>query len=184
MFFEKPSKKALAVLKLEILAILLLFVVFLNVVLPAEAALALEIILSALFLFFLFFETRRLFAKDFKAYAVFFVFLFAVIQANFWAQFLPITEMQLRLQVFFATAAAFLAFLLAFRFFFVKNSVSAKVLSGGKGTAIVETEFDLLAMVNAGKYSVKANKRLEKGKTVKVRVKQGFFGRRPFEIIE
>ena len=49
---------------------------------------------------------------------------------------------------------------------------------------LVETEFDLLAMVNAGKYTVKASKKFAKGQNVKLKIKQGVFGRKPVEITE
>ena len=184
MIIEKPKGKALAVIKLELLSVLMLFLSFLKIFVPIEAIIALETVLAALFLFFLFTETRKLFARDFTAYAIFFLFLFAIILANLFSQLLPITETMLRFQVFFAMAIAFLVFLLLFRVFFVRNVVSGKIVSSEKGTAIVETDFDLPAMVNAGRYTVKARKKFEKGKTVKLKVKQALFGRKPAEIIE
>lgn len=182
--FEKPDKKALAIIKLEILAILLLFTAFLRIIAPLEAIIAADALLSALYLFFLFTETRGLFARDFRAYALFFAFLFLLIQANFLSQLLPVAAMELRLQIFFGLAIAFIAFLLVFRVFFVRNFVHGKVLSCEKGKALVQTEFDFLAMVNAGKHEVKSHRRLEKGRAVKVKIKQGFFGRKPGEIME
>ena len=42
----------------------------------------------------------------------------------------------------------------------------------------------MLSMVSAGKYTVKAHKKIEKGKAVKLKVKQGLFGRKPVEIAD
>lgn len=183
MLFEKPEPKALAIVKLEAIAILMFLAFFLKLFAAIEIMLAIETILGIVFLFLLFTETKKLFKKDFAGYAFFFLALFAAILAALLVQFLPLTELVLRTNVFFGIAIGFIIAMAIFRIFFVHNFVSARVLSAGKNSAFVETEFDMLALIKKGKYEVKAKQKHKTGAHVKLRIKQGFFSRKPAEII-
>jgi len=73
-------------------------------------------------------------------------------------------------------AVMILIFYIIFRFGFSRKVVEGKVLMSEKGSAVVSTDFDLLAGVKAGKYIVDTKKkRLRKGQKVRLFVKRSFF---------
>ena len=178
------NKKSLAIIKLEALAIAMLAVSLLSRAASFLVLATIEAALAVVFLFLLFSETRRLFRQEFRVYAVFFLFVFAMIIINFFNQLVPAAEIELRLKIFFSMVTAFFVFIVLFRLFFTKKTVFGKVVSSQSRHATVETEFDLLAMVNAGRHVVKTTKKVKEGKKVELRLKQGLFGRKPVEIIE
>lgn len=178
------SKKSLAVLKLEALAFLMLAASFTAIALSTLIAGAIELLLAVVFLFVLFAEARKLFGKDFRPIAIFFVFLMALILASFLVQLASAKEISLRFQLFLALAAAAFVFFIVFKIFFTRTIVSGKVISAENGSALVETGFDFLAGIQGGKYSVKAHGRHSKGETVKIKISQGAFGRKPSEIMK
>lgn len=84
--------------------------------------------------------------------------------------------------VFFISLLA-VFFLFFSKKFLMKNYCNGKVLCHGKNIAVIETEFDFLTGIKKGKYIVDCEKKVRTGETVKAKIKNTFFERKPFKII-
>ncbi len=180
----KTDKKSVAIIKLQLLALAMLAITFLGVIVPISTIAVVELFLAAVYLLVLVFEAKKLFGKNFKAIAVFFVFLLAVILASFAVQLMPLHAISLRFQLLMAISIVVLVFFLAYRLFVSRNFSHGTVVSSDKHSAVVETEFDFLAGINAGKHHIKTAKHYAAGHRVKLKIGHGFFGRKPVEIME
>lgn len=180
----KADKKTMAVTKLQIIAFVMLAMPFLCMLIPIIAITVIEAMFLAAFLFVLFVDAKKLFGKDFKAIAAFFVFLLVIIFASFAIQLVPFQAISLRFQLVLAIFIAILVFFFGYKLFFSRNFSYGTIVSSDKHSAIVETEFDFLAGINAGKYHIKTAKHFPARQKVKLKIGQGFFGRKPAEIIE
>jgi len=182
--FPKADKKAFVIMLLQLLSFAMLSVVFLIIVLPIGVIAVIELVLAAVFLFVLVFGAKRFFGRDFLAVAVFFVYLLAILLASFGAQLLPLDAINLRFQVLAAIAVITIIFFVLFRIFLSRDFSHGTVISSEKDSAVVQAEFDFLAGINGGTYVVRSHKHFPKGEKVKLKIEQGFFGRKPKEITE
>ncbi len=180
----KTDKKSVAIIKLQLLTLAMLAITFLSVIVPISTIAVVELFLAAVYLFVLVFEAKKLFGKDFAAIAILFVFLLAIVLANFLIQLTPFQEISLRFELLLAISIATLVFFLAYRFCLSRNFSHGTVISSDKHSAVVETEFDLLAGINSGKHHIKTTRHYSAGQRVKLKIKQGIIGRKPTEIIE
>lgn len=165
--FEGFSYRSFIIIQLQallVLMVLLLFVRFSEFgwIVPAGEAL-----LSALYLFVMFAEVRKEFAKEFTQYAIFFLDMLVFVQAAWIMQgFFGENE---GVQYFVILLALLLVFVVAFRMVFGRKYVPAKVLLGDGELAVAETRYDLLSFTNAGRHIVKTERKYAKGAEVKLK---------------
>lgn len=131
-------------------------------------------VLSLAYIFVLFSGRlgKRFFGRDFRAHAVFFVFLFCVVQLA-WAGRIVFAGNIDAAAVFFAVLLGLvLGFSFLFGARFGKKQVEATVVSVSGKTAIVESDFDFLARSNKAIFRVAAKKGMKKGKKLKLKLKR------------
>lgn len=124
------------------------------------------------------YELWKNFRKDFVPYTILFgFFMFVSIIAPMILDYFivvmdPIQSIRNTLYI----AVIILISYIIFRTRFSRRVVEGKVLMSEKGSAVVSTDFDLLAGIKAGKYVVSTgNKKLKKGQKVRLSVKRSFF---------
>lgn len=123
------------------------------------------------------YELKKNFKKDLVPYTILFGFfmivsIIAPLVLDYFIVIMdPIQSMRNTLYI----AVIILIAYIVFRFGFSRKVVEGKVLMSEKGSAVVNTDFDLLAGVKAGRYVVDTKKRLRKGQKVKLSVKRSFF---------
>ena len=165
--FEGFSYRSFIIIQLQallVLMVLLLFVRFSEFgwIVPAG-----EVLLSALYLFVMFAEAGKEFAKEFTQYAVFFLGMLVFVQAAWIMQgFFGENE---GMQYFVILLALLLAFVVCFRAVFGRKYVPAKVLLSDGEIAVVETRYDLLSFTNAGRHIVHTERKYAKGAEVKLK---------------
>lgn len=123
------------------------------------------------------YELKKNFRKDLVPYTILFGFfiivsIIAPLVLDYFIVIMdPIQSMRNTLYI----AVIILIAYIVFRFGFSRKVMEGKVLMSEKGSAVVNTDFDLLAGVKAGRYVVDTKKRLRKGQKVKLSVKRSFF---------
>lgn len=184
MKFDSASGSIIA---LEALLVAMLFTSFLIAIFQEgffAAFAALQAALVIVYLLALFVFVRKHYAKEFWKYALFFVVLAVFVNSAWIVRFFGAKKATEYTNYFLLIVAAMLVFVLLFRLLLGKRHATGKVLFSEGGTAVVQTDFDLLSFTNAGKYVVKTKKKLKKGQTVKLKTGVGLFYTKPKEAIE
>lgn len=178
-YYEKEygSIKGYLFLEMQISIIIAVLISIYVVFVKDYSYLMLEVI-PILLLTSALYEFRKNFKKDFTPYTILFGFFLTIsilapmILDYFIIVMDPIQSIRNTLYI----AIIILIFYIIFRMSLSRKVVEGKVLMSEKGSAVVSTDFDLLAGVKAGKYVVKTGKRKpRKGQKVKLYVKRSFF---------
>jgi len=171
---KKLGPIAKSVLKLQILIFAILVICLSYPFIGKINFFAITAALSAIYLFILFFETRKR-VGNFREYAIFFagVLGFAIAAVS-----LPAIQMpaMLRFQISIGVIIAALVFVLAFRFLFGKKYAIGKVIMYQNEKALVELDFDLASFTSARQILIDSNKSVPAGKKVKIGIKNSVFG--------
>ncbi|MFH1256140.1 MAG: DUF2101 family protein [Candidatus Diapherotrites archaeon] len=185
-FLEKKFKdfdeRSYVLIKLQVLIVAMLLALFLRGA-SFYAFIALEGILAAYYLFEIFVELRKLEKEDFGKYALFFIGLFLFIQGA-WLPFVFVGGFRQVFALGISEIIGLLLFTVLFRLLLGRNYTYGKVVSSDGKIAVVETNYDLLAFTQKGRFVVDSAGKIEPGKKVKVAVKSFFLARKPYKIAE
>lgn len=171
---------AYVVSKLQILLILLFLTPSFKFFVADFFVYAIAVIVFFSYLYVLFFELRSGVAKD--EYLVYFVFFFSVASAGVLSLAIPLFLGGYSVYSFLVPVAVVVCAFAAL-FAFRRNYAPAVAASSGKGSVVVEKDFDIFSLTNAGKFAVESERQVKTGEKVKVSVKSTFSGRKPSKII-
>lgn len=173
--------KSIAIIKLQILILAMVVAAFISFMADPVVFFLIQGALTIVYLF-LMFKELKIFKEDYKAHAVFFGVVLLFILA---ASVFPFLELGIAAAYYAIVVllAALVAFAVLFMIFFGRKYTQGTVVVSDSDTAVVRTEYDLLALTNSGEFVVKSKGKAKKGSKVRVRVKQGLFRRKPVEIV-
>ncbi|MFH1697077.1 MAG: hypothetical protein ABH854_04180, partial [Candidatus Diapherotrites archaeon] len=162
---EEFNYRSFIIIKLQALLVLMLLFLFLRLAVDAVIVLAVEALLSAIYIFIFFSEVKREFPAELMRYGIFFLGVLAFVQAGGIMQFIGFAEAW----HFFALIIGLAVFLVLFRMLFGRKYSPAKVLLSDGELAIAETQFDLLSFTNAGKHIVRTERKYAKGAEIRLK---------------
>ncbi len=186
-FLEKNVKdfnyRSFLIIELQLLILLMLLVLFLRNIVDFYFFAATELILSGTYLYIILFQLKEEIKEEFNKYLIFFLAIWVFVQSVWLMSAFFIKDFFFQYIFFIAALIALILFVLLFNLFLGRNYTEGKVLLSNDKIAIVETQFDLLSFTNAGKYLVETDRKRNKGATVKVKIRNLLFSRKPFRIL-
>lgn len=179
-FLEKLSKRSIALIEVQLLVFAAIVFALLYGFIDFLVYLALHALIVAAYLYVLFRQLLKE-VEEKNSYLIFFVILIALVEA---AAFIPWLSAKFGYGSYMACGllVAMVAYAVGFRLLLGRNYTYGVVEICGENECTVKTEVDILAFTNAGKFIVKSARKYPKGQKAKIRVKQGLFSRRPYEI--